>query len=1002
MACTRAWTLLLSLAMLAGVPAPALAQSAPVAPMPTAGALPAPAARPAGPVLPAPARPVVPDPRGAASARPGSLQGAGTPRPEPTPPPYIPGATASRSALPDPDQAEATGDIPLEAKPLPAPATGSSTVRLKADVLRQDRAARVGRAEGHVSLQYQDMSLETDWLEYDQDRKVVRTDRPFTLLQAASGGTQRITGKGLTFHLDSRDATVRNAYLTVPAPQSGQILYVTADELSTTGRTRFFLKRGVVSTCEEVQQEITPHYHIQAERIELVPDDYVLGWNAWVNVNNKRSIWLPSFWLPLKKRESRAEFGQNEIEGLFAKTGFGYQLDPNHSGTLFLHMLQKKGPGFGVSHQIANGSRSMTQLDAFGLLLPDAAPSGSLAVHGLDPENRRPFDDRMWKVRHQQRLLDTMTLDLSFEDWNLYTLANAQAVVGNNLQRTGLTEEALATKDYRQDHAAHTLQLTDQRNGVNWGLSRQFRDERGTRGQLFQLSTSYGANASWSRDGTSVRFQTNSQTNLPRPRPGATGIFAPTTTDPAKLENTNLDGNLQIDQQFGTGARASWSQRYRRTRAPAAFGSTLPTEVEELEEKLDLNQDLGWASSRVSMGKLLLFQPNGLEAKNIRSRNYVDKLPELDLNLKPLFTDFQPVTLGLDAGRYFEWNQYPLLSRDTALNSPAIRPYLGAIARFNPSLSLGSKAHGIWPGTTVDLGGTGFNQRFYSTGDAAFVLNVNAAMVSQVGEALRQTLTYKRIAPGGADDPDPVRKSTTPFQFDALALTQLSQLDIEERLALTGKLDWTHRLSYDYQRRRYGDYVSTLNLTPDPRVTGTLTSSYRFRETEYFEPTGGKWGNTALGLTLRSTPEAFGGGWGREKLNEGVQLVTQLNFDPEKGKLASLTNDLVASFGQSWDSHWEVFAGGSFDLVTSIPGAVPVPGDPDARTYRLRRVGISRDLHDFILSFEYDRQFESFMVRLRMTAFNTDIFSFSNQGLGVGGGLGSLGSALGGGGGTLP
>ncbi|MEB3299877.1 MAG: hypothetical protein VKO21_10380 [Candidatus Sericytochromatia bacterium] len=909
---------------------------------------------------------------------------------------------ASRSALPDPGEDEATGDVPFEVKSLPAPSTSSATVRLRADVLRQDRTTRIGRAEGHVSLQYQDLNVETDWLEYDQDKKLVRTDRPFVLLQQAPGGTQRITGKGLEFHLDTRDATVREAYLTVPAPQTGQILYVSAGELETQGRTKFFLKRGVVSTCEEVQLEITPHYHVQAERIELVPDEYVLGWNAWVNVNNRRAIWLPTFWLPLKKRESRAEFGQNEIEGLFARTGFGYQLDPSHSGTLFLHLLQKKGPAFGVSHQIANGARSMTQLDAFGLLLPDPAPSGSISVHGLDPDNRRPFDDRMWKIRHQQRLLDTMTLDLSFEDWNLYTLSNAQAVVGNNLQRTGLSEDTLALKDYRQDHAAHTLRLSDQRMGVNWGLSRQFRDERGTRGQVFQTSTSYGANASWSKDGTSIRFQTNSQTNLPRPRPGATGIFAPTTTDPSKLENTNLDANLQVDQQLGQGAKVSWNQRYRRTRAPAAFGSTLPTEVEELEEKLDLNQDLGWASSRVSMGKLLLFQPNGLEAKNIKARNYVDKLPEVDLNLKPLFADLQPVTVGLDAGRYFEWNQYPTVSRTTAEQSEALRPYLGAISRFNPSLSLGSKAHGLWSGTTLDVGGTGFNQRFYSTGDAAYVVNVNAVMVSQVGDLLRQTLTYKRIEPGGANDPDENRRSTTPFQFDALALTQLSQLDIEERLALTGKMDWTHRLSYDYQRRRYGDYVSTLNLTPDPRVVGTLTSSYRFRDFEYFEPAGGKWGNTALGLTLRTTPEAFGGGWGKEKLNEGVQLVTQLNFDPEKGKLASLTNDLVASFGTSWENHWELFAGGSFDLVTSIPGAVPVPGDPDARTYRIRRFGISRDLHDFILSFEYDRQFESFMVRLRMTAFNTDIFSFSNQGLGVGGGVGALGGVLGGVTGGLP
>ncbi|MBI6547075.1 MAG: LPS-assembly protein LptD [Cyanobacteria bacterium NC_groundwater_1444_Ag_S-0.65um_54_12] len=958
--------------------------------------------------------------------QPGQAHAQPPPGAVPGGPPTLPGesteAVPAPGALPGggPGPMSDSGTFPGGPGPVSEPgaampaATNSNMVKLRADVIEYDRQSRKAIARGNVTVSHQGTRLTTESLHVDQASQTVHTEVPFILTQQDTKGSQTVKGSELTYNLKSQDATVKDALLTVPAPAGNQAVIVSGRQLLSEGRRKYVVLDGTFSTCDEILSEQTPHYHMTATRLELVPEDYAMGWDAWVYLNNRRLFWVPFFWVPLKKRETSVAFGQNDVEGFFVKTTWGYRLSDQHSGTLYTNWMQKKGLGLGVSHNLANLPTALSLFETYGLAQSDPNPQGvdpltgaprqpsMIYLHGYDPDRRRPFDDYLWHVRHQQRLFDTMTVDLNAEDYNIYTVQNAQTVFGPNLKP--LSENDLLSKDAREDHAANSIAITDQRSGINYSLNRSFREERGSRGQQpGQVATSYSGNANWAKDGTALRLATKFDTSrmrTPPLPPGATpSVGASDNTGQGIADEVqNLDSTLHLDQALSGNTRVSWDNRYTKRVSPRS-GNLPPGENEELTEKIDLTSDLGWGNAQASIDKLFLlkperyfFPPEVASPSYIVNRRFVERLPELKLTSKPLLPEIQPFTLIADMGRYFESAQFPEAGIAGARSNPAKKPFLAPISRFRPSLAMAGKAHPLGLGSTLDFGNSGFEQRFYSTGDAGYSVTANALLRTNFASWLSQDITYRKVLPGGVDDPDPRRRSTTPFLWDAGQLNKETTINAREAINIDSKLVWTHNFGYDYVRFRYADYTTSLNFNPDPRVSGTLSTGYHFKEVPYLDLKGGRWQNTSLGLTVRSTAEAFGGTWGQDSMTSGIQFSTQFNWDPHRGKIASLTNNLVASLGDNWSNHWEIYAAGSYDLD-------PFPNPSERRNYRLSKAGISRDLHDFILSFEYDRQLEAFIFRLRMTAFNTDLINISNNTLGSGNiipgiGPGGIGSGL--------
>lgn len=974
------------------------------------------------------------------SPRPGEVPGA--PGAAPGAPATVPGVPGPEGGPPVVEPIAAPGAVPAPT----ATATPSGTVRVKADVIEYDRQKKIATARGNVDVTYKGARITSEFLQLDQARDTVQTGLPFVLTQPDPKGTQTVKGTGLAYNLKTEDATVSNALLEVPAPETGRPVFVQGRELYSQGRKKFSIKDGIFSTCEEIEHGMTPHYHVTSKSLEFVQDDYALGWDSWIYVNNRRLFWVPFFWVPLKKRETSVQVGQNDVEGVFVKTSWGYRLGPSHWGTLYTHYMQKKGPGLGVTHNW-QAPNSLSLFETYGLAQSDQNPGDTTGLtpeeekallsspiyaggvdplyrHGLDRNARRPFDDYQWRVRHQQRLFDTMTVDVNAEDYNIYTVQNAQTSFGGQLKARD--ELAVRAADIREDHTANGITITDSRAGVNYSLNRQFRHDRANRGTLNQTSTSYGGNASWTgfEGGTSIQISADHRSTLPLPiptpppaSPSATPTPAPGATPTPNPESITTTGNLTVNQKLpplpGTTSQtnARWVSGYSKQVNPGQ-----PVR-ETLQETLEFTSDLGWGDGRLTLDRKFVFQPDPASPSTIAQSGALDKLPELEIKGKPLFQEYQPVTLAADMGRYFDSAVYP--STDAELerfrNSSVLKARLGPISRFRPYLSLVSKAHELGFNSTVDFGGSGFEQRFYSTGDQAYSTTLNSNLGTQYTEWLKQTITYRRVMPGGADEPPgSSKRSNTPFRFDALSLARSTTLDVAETfewkgshtrplgelLALTGlpsrdwtdfpgTITWTHRMGYDYERLRYSDYNTNLTFNPEPRISATLGSSYHFKEVPYLDLRDGKWNQTTFNLTLRSTGEVFGGNWGLDKIVPGAALTSALVWDPDKGKITSLTNDLVASFGDTWSNHWELYVGGAYEQDPSQPR------DPDKKIYRLRRFGIARDLHDFIVSLDYDRVSEQVTLKLKMTALNFDLLNLNSQSIGAGNIVGGLGGLTG-------
>jgi hypothetical protein len=118
-------------------------------------------------------------------------------------------------------------------------------------------------------------------------------------------------------------------------------------------------------------------------------------------------------------------------------------------------------------------------------------------------------------------------------------------------------------------------------------------------------------------------------------------------------------------------------------------------------------------------------------------------------------------------------------------------------------------------------------------------------------------------------------------------------------------------------------------------------------------------------FTVRSTPEVFGGPYGASRIKPGWQLDNQVGYDFDKNDWQSLVNRLYITLGDNWTNHVQLVFGGYYDLTL--------------KQYQFSQVALNKDLHDFVLSVQYDRLASFFSVSLTMLAFPSQPLNFTSN-----------------------
>lgn len=930
-----------------------------------------------------------------------------------------------------------------------APAPGASPspnpdkVKVRGDTLFHDRQQGITRFRGNVHVDYGQTIIDSEELSVDSRAKEVFTDARFTLVQPDSknpGRRQTITGTGLRYNYETQEAQVRSANVSAPAEFAGQTVHVRAKDLHAWGSARWEASDAVFSTCAELMEEQVPHYHVEAKLIQYYAGDKIVAWNNRVYLNGKYTFWLPVWVMPLKREQNDLNIGRSEVEGFYLRSTYGYSLPAMNngfwlnSGKLSANLFEKKPVGLGIEHTATWGYEAATYAFLYGLLTPDRGnflPFNQVfsdtdaeklvrrgqALFGL---NGLPFQDRQFGFEHKQRLIGNMEVGGRFEDHNIYDPMSQNFRVNRQSSRVNLKDRLSAW-------------------GVNYDLGYDGTRQRGNQATADRLTQSNSdrarANLGFAVLGTNVKLGSqldrNQQvTRTVTERPAAAELRLQQSDEAGSeipefdvkeepgVANTNITNTLNATSRWGDSTNSTLNVPYRiqfreaPPATPAPGNAPVPAVTpapwdQQAEPQFDLTHRIkGVGTVQLQAQKFLDLtqetapspgatpltqeQLRAQTEERIRRYGKFDKLPELTLTAEPLFPQFQPVTFKASYGRFFEYASFRLaqLAPGQVIN----RNFPGEfINRFNPEVSLGSKGHAIGLNSTLDFGGTGYRQFFYSTQDAQYSIDQRARLTTRWFEGVSSNLNYTNNV-----TPDPAEQfargleryvNNSPFNLDRLALSKQTRLTGSFDVSRQPWLRYAMRGGYDYINKLYDNISTELTWRTAPfgfPVGLTLNGQYDIQENEAgglkidqkdlgflklpqvpFPVIGGKLLPLQGTFTVRSTPDVFGGPYGAAAIKPGWQLDSQLGYDFDKGDWQSLVNRLYITLGDNWTNHVQLVFGGYYDLTQ--------------KQYQFSQVSLNKDLHDFVLSVRYDRLASFFSVSLTMLAFPSQPLNFTSN-----------------------
>lgn len=232
-----------------------------------------------------------------------------------------------------------------------------------------DMANGLALAQGNVGFTYREFTVKADrgLVDYNKNEAILSGNLTVTVRGRV------ITGKTLTFDLDSGRWTLRQSEIIFPPDffPSGTVLspiYVTGSSVSgqddVTGSGTTQIDNTIVGNNFRFSSCDREHYYIQSKRLDFYrdpngePDRIALHQNG-LYVFGKKVVSLPVYVISLSGARSRRIglqpiVGQNTTDGVFVKTTYDLAANAKRTDTLLIDALQKRGLGLGIQRELAN------------------------------------------------------------------------------------------------------------------------------------------------------------------------------------------------------------------------------------------------------------------------------------------------------------------------------------------------------------------------------------------------------------------------------------------------------------------------------------------------------------------------------------------------------------------------------------------------------------------------------------------------------------------------
>ena len=228
-----------------------------------------------------------------------------------------------------------TGILSQQAQPV------SSDVTIVAE--HEEFVEGVWRAWGSVRLQYRELTLFADWIEFHTETKdVFARGDPATLhLPDETVSMQEIRG-----NLDSTEGFLQQVY--------GQIqpsITYGADRVERLDQDRYRLEKAWFTSCSQP----TPRWRFTSSRANFKKSDYVEMWNSVFYLKKVPVFYLPYFRYPLDEERSTGflmpSAGYNGRKGFTFSQSFYWAIRRNMDATFNLDYYSARGLGAAAEYR---------------------------------------------------------------------------------------------------------------------------------------------------------------------------------------------------------------------------------------------------------------------------------------------------------------------------------------------------------------------------------------------------------------------------------------------------------------------------------------------------------------------------------------------------------------------------------------------------------------------------------------------------------------------------
>jgi LPS-assembly protein len=263
---------------------------------------------------------------------------------------------------------------------------GTDVTRVVADDVNGQSQVQV-HAKGNVIIERNDVTLNSDWADYDQQTQIIKAGDHFTL----DNGQGRVTGEHVTYDM-GKSTGVGDAGR-FEMEKDNRRLQGVGDEIQMGGKNRYRLQSAKFNTCNPGDDS----WYIRSGSIDLDYDKNVgVARNATLVFGGVPLFYTPWIDFPLngsRKSGFLAPTIKGGSDGFELMTPYYLNLAPNYDATIRPHFISSRGMQLG-------GDFRYLQSKYQGQLSADWVPSDQKSSH----KNRAEVD-----FTHTQQLAKGLT-----------------------------------------------------------------------------------------------------------------------------------------------------------------------------------------------------------------------------------------------------------------------------------------------------------------------------------------------------------------------------------------------------------------------------------------------------------------------------------------------------------------------------------------------------------------------------------------------------------------